>query len=369
MIAEKPINMKSYPGPTIIDVAYELLSIYGPLTVEQAAEAAADLGYQIAGWEFQAVIEEHLLINGENSLFIEIDNSRYGLMEAQEEPHHATAHLGRYLPVGIALALIAILGTSVLIGSLSLKRALKSIYLPATLVESLTQPDIAFAAEEAVLARPDATWWFDHPINQMNTDTQSIAQQLLSNHYNTCGPAVVAMLTNYFKSGKDDNLETITPADVLKDAHNMLGYYTPPYNSGLLTFQHLRSLLELYDLEQTYPAGKDSLLSLDELLERIRRGEPAIAGMRYSYQENWLYLPAGGSGLYNHFVIIFALEEIGEEEFLWVSNPHPGKYLYEDHQAAPIRISVDEFWQSWALKDGSEQADHGHAAFFASMTS
>jgi hypothetical protein len=359
--------MNNPPSSTILDVVYELLCLYGPLTIEQMAEGAEDLGYQIAGWEFQVEIEELLLIYGDYSPIYEISQGYYGLLETQEGVSHQIVHLERYLPLGVALALVGILALSIMVGGLGQRGSENSVYLPATLVESLSQPNVAFAAESPSPALPDPDWWFNHPTNQINAETQTVARQYLSNHYNTCGPAVVALLASYYHSSNPGT--QVTTADVLNNARNQLGYYTPPYNSGLITFKHLRALLELHGLAQTHPAGSGSLMTLDEMLELIRKGQPAIVGARYRYQSDWRYVPAGGSGLYNHFVVIFGVEQIGGEDYLWISNPHPGKYLYEDHEAAPVRISAAEFWQSWALKDNSDHADHGHAAFFGGKDS
>jgi hypothetical protein len=103
---------------------------------------------------------------------------------------------------------------------------------------------------------------------------------------------------------------------------------------------------------------------MEELFERVRQGQPAIAGMRCHNQSDSRYSLAGGRGLYNHFIIVLEFEMVGGEEYLWVANPHPGKYLFEDHLAPPVRMSLAEFWESWALRDGSEKADLGFAAFY-----
>jgi hypothetical protein len=364
MMAEITNPMDNGHETTLLGIAYELLGFYGPLTVEQLAEGAADLGYQINGWEFQAEIEGHLLVHGASSPFIEVGQECYGLVDTRQEPDSPVVHLERYLPAGVALALAAILALSILIGSLGRRGTANSIYLPTTLVNMLSLSGVALAAEPDWQVLPDTDWWFNHPINQMNPETQATSRQYLSNYYNTCGPAVVAMLVSYYRTGSSSPNAQVKTSEVLHEARSQLGYYTPPYNSGLLTFKHLRALLELYGLQQTMPADYGSLLRLDELLERVSQGQPAIVGMRYRYQGDWRYLPAGSNGLYNHFVIVFGLEQVGGEEYLWVANPHPGKYLYEDHEAAPVRMSLAEFWGSWALLDGTENAEIGYAAFF-----
>jgi hypothetical protein len=347
---------------TILDFAYELLAFYGPLTVEEMSSLAEDLGYQVSGWEFEAEIKRSVLASQGTSPFVQSGPERYELLESQLQIHPPAIHLQHYLPAVVTLALLGILTLSILIGSLGSRGTVNFIYLPTTFVDSLSSPNMAFAAEPAILVLPGMDWWFDHPSNQMNLETQAVARQLLSNPYNSCGPAVVALLASYYRSSHPGG--QVLTADVLKMAHNQLGYYIPPYNSGLLTFKHLREMLKVYGLIQTYPSENRSLVTLQDLQERVRRGHPAIVGMRYRYQDDLHYRPAGGQGLYNHFVIVIGSEQEGGEEYLWVSNPHPGKYLHEDHEAAPIRILLTEFWRSWALLDGTENANMGHAVFF-----
>jgi hypothetical protein len=347
---------------TILDLAYELLNIYGPLTVEEMSSLAEDLGYQVSGWEFEAEIKRSVLASQGTSPFLKSGHERYELLEAQEEMHPPAIHLQHYLPAGVTMALVAILALSILLGGLGRRGKTNLIFLPTTLIDSLSQPNMALAAEPAKPPPPSMDWWFDHPINQMNLETQAVARQLLSNPYNTCGPAVVALLASYYRSSNPDG--PVQTADVLQTAHNQLGYYTPPYNSGLLTFKHLREMLKVYGLMQTYPSENRSLVTLEDLLQRVRQGHPAIAGMRYRYPDDLHYRPGGGKGLYNHFVIVFGLEQEDGEEYLWVSNPHPGKYIYEDNEATPVRMLLTEFWRSWALLDGTENANMGHAIFF-----
>jgi hypothetical protein len=408
--------------PTILDIAYELLDSEGPLSPEQMASASRGLGYDIAGWEFQAEIEQHLLVHGDRSPFIEAGRDLYGLWEQIDESapdtyipqfgrlaqgtrdrqpqqfNFATAAIGPpppprslefsfpgaanlhassrqrhplefIFPGAIAIAMALALVLAVLNGGTARpsSRNPNTLFMPSTTVDNGTLQDsmpLSAAAEPVALSFSDDTWWFSNIVNQMNEETQAVARGYLSNYYNTCGPAVVAMLASYLLAQSEVGGGPITTAVVMHDARNKLEYYTPPYNSGLLEFKHLRTMLQLYGLDQVYPGGNSSLLAIEELLDRVRQGQPAIAGMRYRYQDDWSYRPSGGRGLYNHFVVVFGVEQVDGQDYLWVANPHPGKYLTSDTEAAPVRMSVDEFWQSWALKDGSENESYGHAAFF-----
>jgi hypothetical protein len=379
-------------SPSILELAYELLSSHGPLSLEEMASAASRLGYHVAGWEFQAEIEDHLLSQGESSPFISLGYDQYGVWEEQGwvdqapldtlpasvltfqagaiGPHASQSPLEFIFPASVGIAVTLALLLAILTGGPQgvVKRTGNTIFLPSTLVagDSLQLVMPASAAVEPLESSIsiDPNWWFANPVNQMNADTQAVAKQYLSNYYNTCGPAVVAMLGSYLLARGEAGGGPLTTAVVMHDARNQLGYYTPPYNSGLLTFKHLRAMLELYGFHQSYPPGEASLMKIEELLDRVRQGEPAIAGLRYSYQGDWQFRPSGGNGLYNHFVVVFAVEQVDGNEYLWVANTHPGKYITDDGEAAPVRMSIDEFWDSWALKDGSENTNLGHAAFY-----
>jgi hypothetical protein len=394
----------STDSPSILDLAYEILSSEGPLSLEDMATIARQLGYDVAGWEFQAEIEGHLLTHGESSPFIEVGYDQYGVWEedswqpnvspvpySKPELAFQTTGYGSPIPpppppapvmgaprgplefifpaaISVAIVLALFLAISAGGPQRSFSRAANSIFLPSTEVAGNAQnlANAASAAGEVLQSSIslDPTWWFGNTTNQMNDETQAVARQYLSNYYNTCGPAVVAMLATFLLAQREEGGGPLTTAVVMQAAREQLGYYTPPYNSGLLTFEHLRAMLELYGFHQAYPQGEGSLIKIEELLERVRQGQPAIAGVRYSYQGDWQYRPAGGNGLYNHFVVVFAVEQVDGNEYLWVANTHPGKYLTSDSEAAPVRMSIDEFWDSWALKDGSENTNYGHAAFY-----
>jgi hypothetical protein len=367
--------MSSFDTLSVLDIAFELVSSAGPLSPEQMAETARELGYEIGGREFQMEIEQHLLVNGEMSPFIKVGRKGYRVwsrnnMLSSVWGEAAFPQAPKFiLPAVISMALVLALFLIFLAGKSQLTSHTTSatVYLPSIFAEgtsrepyTLSSPAVDTQSTEA----PDPSWWFSNPVNQINSDTQEVARQYLSNFYNTCGPAVVAMLASYYLANSESGGGPLTTASVMHDARSKLGYYTPPYNSGLLTFKHLRAMLQLYGFEQTYPSGDNTLLRKEDLLERVRQGQPAIAGMRYKYQGDWHFLPSGGRGLYNHFVVVIGIEEVGGLETLWVANPHPGKYLTRDEEAAPVRMSVDDFWQSWALKDGSAYTDYGHAVFF-----
>jgi hypothetical protein len=107
-------------------------------------------------------------------------------------------------------------------------------------------------------------------------------------------------------------------------------------------------MLGLYGLVQASPDGGSSVMSLDELLGGLRQGNPAIAGMRYAYQNDLRYMPAGGRGLYNHFVIVYQLDQADGQERLWVMNPHRQVSATACH---PEPMSVEQFKRSWAFNN------------------
>lgn len=348
---------------TILDVAYEVLSRSDrPLSPEQIALSARGIGYNLTGWDMKVEIDAHLDSYGYRSPFTEIGRDRYGLFPLTVYARQSPAPSLSLLPIFIGLVLLMVLFLASM--GIALDRPVVEAQVAVEVVaESLSPP----ASDPQIFPAPrnDPSWWTANSANQINSETQEVARQYLRNYYNTCGPAVVAMMASYYRTSAGSTEGRVTGADVLRDAKNILGYYNPPYNSGLLTFDHLRDMVGLYGLSQFYPQGEGSLLTLDEFLDGVRQGYPAIAGMRYGYQrDGWRYVPSGGRGLYNHFVVVFAVEQIDGQEHLWVYNPHPGKYLYDDSDAAPLTISVEQFNQSWALKDGSQYSGYGHAVFY-----
>jgi hypothetical protein len=349
--------MSDIHSPTVVDVAFEILSRSGePLSPEQIAWFARRNGFDLNGWQIRNEIDAHLRFFGYRSPFIEIGRFQYTLLPALAPSRTFPGDFNSLRPVAAAVALLIVLMLTFIAIRLE---------WPATQVakEVVAMPP-AVEQEQTASFSADPGWWQAHAQNQINSRTFEVASQFLRNPYNTCGPAVVAMLASYYQAQGEDRGNPVVTAEVLRDAKNQLGYYQPPYNSGLLTFDHLREILGLYGVRQSFPKGSESILSFQALMERVRQRTPAIAGMRYGYAEGGRYLPAGGRGLYNHFVIVFNASEEGGQEYLWVLNPHPGKYLTHDSDTVPVKMSVEEFQGSWMLNNGSEWADWGHAAFY-----
>jgi hypothetical protein len=356
---------------TIIEVAYEVLSrSEHPLTPEQIAASAREAGYNLTGWDVKTEIDAHLRFYGYRSPFNEIGRACYGLLPLPEPPAGEAIVITNLRRLATVAAVLVILALALLLKvQVRLDPSGGPSAAPVEVADSrpLASGNLAPAGGQAPGAAfpADPAWWPVNAQNQINQETREVAQQYLSNYYNTCGPAVVAMLASYFRAKTPGESEKVTTAQVLRDARNQLGYYTPPYNSGLLDFDNLGAIISLYGLSQVAPGGGSDLMSLDELVEGVRQGNPAIVGMRYSYQgTDMRYIPSGGRGLYNHFVVVFAVTQSEGQDYLWVMNPHPGKYLVNDSDAIPEAFRADEFKQSWALNNASDYADYGHAAFY-----
>lgn len=377
--------MNSETPVTILEVVHEVLAwSERPLSAVEIARFARQIGFDLDSWEIKSELEADLQEWGQNSPFTKIGQSRYGLFaefttNADTEPHPLSPQsLISWLVVlaMLALTLYAFNAASTTITSVLAAEEGTDVVAaaPATNIDNLLSDMLDMAGGgrlpvenpvEATLSSIDTAWWAANAANQISADTQAVARQILSNPYNTCGPTALALIVNYALSQAGGTGGQVTPATVLSDARNRLGYFIPPYNSGLLEFRHLRDIAGLYGLVHAYPSGQRELLSLEELLEQLRLGRPAIAGMRYRYQgEGARYLPAGGSGLYNHFVVVFGTEVVDGQEQLWLQNPHPGKYLYSDAEAGPELMTIEQFRGSWALNDGSEHRDYGRAVFF-----
>ncbi len=342
---------------TILDVVYDVLSRSPePLTPEQIAEAAREDGYDLDSWDVRLEIDSHLQAYGHRSPFTEIGQIQYSLLPLPvqwESP-----------PLSLSI-LNPLTATVVLLISLLLAFLVVGWEKPIVQIEVASNPAPPPAEVEQARAAPgDPGWWSTNGQNQINPKAFEVAQQYLRNAYNTCGPAVIAMLASYYREHNQGEGGRVTTARVLRDAREKLGFYAPPYNSGLLEFSHLREMARLYGLVQVSGGGESSLMSLDDLLAGLRQGNPAIAGMRYHYVEGKRYQPAGGRGLYNHFVVVFHVTQEDGEERLWVLNPHPGKYLTSNDDVAPEALSLAQFSESWMLNNGTEYADYGHAAFY-----
>ena len=343
---------------SILEIVFDILSCSGnPLSAEQIANAARQAGYELTEGDVEQEIDDHLRRFGYRSPLTEIGRVRYGLIPDPAQGNPARLDFAALRPLAVGLAILFVIAFALIPSALKIPEAITAVVSQADspVIEPKSVGDPSSSLE----------WWAANAVNQINPETQEVARQYLRNSYNTCGPAVVAMLSSFYRAPLLGEEGRISTARVLRDAKRKLGYYNPPYNSGLLTFDHLREMLSLYGVEQAYPGGGDELMSLEELLEGVRQGKPAIVGMRYGYQaDGWRYLPAGGSGIYNHFVIVFGVTVVDGQELLWLYNPHPAKYSYNDEDAAPVTISIAEFVSSWALNDGSENAERGHAVFF-----
>jgi len=211
-------------------------------------------------------------------------------------------------------------------------------------------------------AQVDPIWWNENKINQINPETYQTAAELLTNPYNTCGPTTLAMVINYMYALRGmDPSAWVTPGQVMAAAKE-LGFYSPPDNDGLLTTNDLRAIAGKFDLKLAFPKGGGTFLPYETLFAEVKKGFPAIVGMRYSYDEaTGEYRPAGDDAPVNHFVVLFGITDDGN--YFWLLNPHPGKGKNENAQVSLKLISFDAFRAAWANNDGSSVTDFGSAIF------
>jgi hypothetical protein len=357
--------MNAYYEATILDVVFAVLEgADRPLSPYEIEDVALVAGYDLSAWEAAEEIEAHLEIYGPQSPFIQVGRQKYWL---QFEPL-----LENKQPAPALIFLLILLVMAMVVTTVTGWLAFSSPAAPQQLVVSAPAPAAAVPDRVPVPAPPAAgpqsiainpAWWSQNAVNQINLDTQAVSREYLSNFYNTCGPAAVSMVVTFYRSQPGGTSDRVTTADVLRDARANLGFFIPPYNSGLLDFKKMSLLAEMYGLALANPSGRGYLMTLDELLEGVRQGTPAIVGMRYGYR-NGLYVPVGGSGIYDHFVIIFGTEVVDGQEHLLVLNNHPGKNLIHDEDVRPEQMSLDIFQQSWLLRDGSQYQNYGEAAFY-----
>ncbi len=209
----------------------------------------------------------------------------------------------------------------------------------------------------------DPIWWNNHKINQINPDTYTTASDLLTNPYNTCGPTTLALIINYIYYLRDPQSAPQVTANQVLLAAKDLGYFKPPDNDGLLGAEDLRAIARQFGLSQRFPKGGDVFTTFDSFLNEVKKGFPAIAGMRFAYdKDTGEYLPTGDASVaMNHYAIVFGITDDGN--YFWVLNTHPGLGKKQDADVSLRLMTFDQFRASWAKNDGSEVNDYGVAIF------
>lgn len=359
--------MTDYSAITTLDVVYAVLEGSDrPLTPYEIEAVAGEAGYDVSAWEAADEIEAHLDSFGYESPFIQVGRQKYWLYfepDNGEQLMTDPSIYHKWMAAVMVLMVAALVWLTLSSASLQIQYDI-SVSQPvdaAPVPGEVTNPEPPSVSVSPIAIDP--AWWASNAVNQINLDTQSVSRSYLSNYYNTCGPAALSMVISFFRSQPGGYGSRVTPADVLREARSQLGFFIPPYNSGLLDFNNLSLIAGLYGLTPQNPGNSGYLLTLEDLLQEVRQGTPAIVGMRYGYS-NGLYVPTGGSGIYNHFITVFGTQQVDGVEYLLVLNNHPGKYLVEDANVQPELMSLDQFMLSWLLNDGSEYQNYGHAAFY-----
>ena len=208
----------------------------------------------------------------------------------------------------------------------------------------------------------DPIWWNENKINQINPETYETASALLSNPYNTCGPTTLALVINYIYALRGPEAPAwVSPTQVMEAARG-LGFYEPPDNDGWMSADDLRAIAGQFGLKQVFPKGGSTFLPYESLFNELKKGFPAIVGMRYAYDKaTWEYRPVGDDSPLNHFVIIFGITDDGN--YFWLLNTHPGAWKQDNSEVSLKLIPFDAFKAAWAQNDGSALTDYGVAIF------
>ncbi|MDD5371065.1 MAG: hypothetical protein PHQ40_18445 [Anaerolineaceae bacterium] len=206
---------------------------------------------------------------------------------------------------------------------------------------------------------PDPTWWSRNAINQISADTFDLAGDIITNPFDTCGPATLAMVANFYRP---DAQEAVTTIGVMRSIQKA-GFYRPPNESGVLDYPALSAVAPAFGLKRAAPDRESGFMTFDDFLSQVRSGKPAIAAMRYHYTSDGRYIPSlTGPAATNHFVIIFGTLIADGHEQLWVFNTHPGANLQEDRHARPEVMDFATFQAAWMM---NIKPNMGQAIFYS----
>ena len=208
----------------------------------------------------------------------------------------------------------------------------------------------------------DPIWWNDHKLNQVDSKTFAYASAAIPNPYNTCGPATLALVVSYlYHLRAGDAARPVSTIDIMRMASTE-GLYDSAGGEGMLGLPDLRKIAVRFGIRQVFPKNGKMYIAFSQFTAELRKGFPAIAGMRYDYEnKTGRYLPVGGQGSINHFVVVIGFTDDGKS--LWVLNTHPGIMERKNEDVRLGVMSVDDFRSSWARNDGSSLADYGNALF------
>jgi hypothetical protein len=209
---------------------------------------------------------------------------------------------------------------------------------------------------------PDPTWWVRNAINQISVETFEPASEIISNPFDTCGPATLAMVANFYRT---DSQDPITPIGIIR-AIQKAGFYRPPYDTGLVDYPALSAVAPKFGLKRAAPDRESGFMTFEDLLSQVRTGKPAIAAMRYYYTPDGRYVPlTKGPAATNHFIVVFGTIFADGKEQLWVFNTHPGANLQENRDARPEVMDFATFQSAWMM---NLKPNMGQAIFYTPDT-
>ncbi len=195
----------------------------------------------------------------------------------------------------------------------------------------------------------DPVWWTQNAINQIAQDTFDEAGQIVTNPFNTCGPASLAMVINFYRPADHP---PVTTQEVMRSIQKA-GFYNPPEDSGFLGYPALDAAAARFGIRPEAPGVIQ--LSFSDLLAGVRTGRPAIVAMRYGYTPSGEYVPqTDGFGPTNHFVVVFGTLIADGQEAFWVLNTHPAANLREHQDARPVTLDFATFQAAWLARPEGE---------------
>jgi hypothetical protein len=208
----------------------------------------------------------------------------------------------------------------------------------------------------------DPTWWARNAINQIAVETFEPASHIITNPFDTCGPATLAMVANFYRSEEQKPVTTLGIIRAIQKA----GYYRPPYDSGLVDYPALSAVAPGLGLKSAAPDRESGFMTFEDFLSQVRTGKPAIAAMRYHYTPDGRYVPlTKGTAATNHFIVVFGTLIADGQEQLWVLNTHPGANLQEHNQVHPEVMDFATFQAAWMI---NLKPNMGQAIFYTPDT-
>jgi hypothetical protein len=215
---------------------------------------------------------------------------------------------------------------------------------------TITKPDTSFgdilknAEEQEALKKKRQEeiqkWWNSNGLNQANIQVREVMHTKNNpnlNPFNACGSAVLAMIINYQDWVHGGTGKVLDAKTLAKEAVAQGAFDTD-------SFTNITELATLADKQGfVLLEAKD----LSDIKQKVQKGEPQVALLRYGYNNNGNYVPDTGTSklvkVSNHWVIITELSNSNAT----IINPYPGTGKLLDTDVKPTTITLDELGSVW----------------------